>query len=289
MHDRTLFEDFAAEAENLARLYEAGDYAGAMREIMLMADDANGDIQKLAPWTMAKDPARANELHQVCTSFLNAFRQLTIYLKPVLPKLAAKAETFLNVPPLVWADAQKPLLDHTINVYEPLAQRIEPKAIDAMLAEEAPASTPPSPETAGAKGRVKDAQAQAKPASPAPSSPALLPEGEGSKTISIDDFSKVELRVARIESADHVDGADKLLRLVLDLGELGKRQVFAGIKSAYAPEKLVGRLTVCVANLAPRKMKFGLSEGMVLAASTEGGAPFLLMPDDGAQPGMRIK
>ncbi|WP_428309640.1 methionine--tRNA ligase [Hydrocarboniphaga sp.] len=291
LHDEVLFRDFADESENLQQLYDAGDYSAAIREIMLMADDANAEIQKLAPWAMAKDPDRADDLHKVCTSFLNAFRQLTIYLKPVLPKLAEKAEKFLNVAPLLWADAQKPLLDHAINIYEPLAQRIEQKAIDAMLAEEAPtaAVAPLPPGEGGPKGRVRDSQAQASPASPAPSSPALVPEGEGSKTISIDDFSKIELRVARIESADHVEGADKLLRLVLDLGDLGKRQVFAGIKSAYAPEKLVGRLTVCVANLAPRKMKFGMSEGMVLAASTEGGAPFLLMPDEGAQPGMRIK
>ena len=289
LHDETLFRDFADESENLQQLFEAGDYAAAIREIMLMADDANAEIQKLAPWAMAKDPERSTELHRVATSFLNAFRQLTIYLKPVLPKLATKAEKFLHVAPLSWADAQQPLLDHAINVYEPLAQRIEQKAIDAMLAEEAPAVAPLPPGEGGPKGRVRDSQAQTKPVTQTPSSPALLPEGEGSNTISIDDFSKVELRVARIESAEHVEGADKLLRLVLDLGELGKRQVFAGIKSAYAPEKLVGRLTVCVANLAPRKMKFGMSEGMVLAASLEGGAPFLLMPDDGAQPGMRIK
>ncbi|AXQ28443.1 methionine--tRNA ligase [Solimonas sp. K1W22B-7] len=275
MHDRTLFEDFAGEAANLAKLYETGDFAGAMREIMLMADDANGEIQKLAPWTLARDEAQRERLHQICTSFINLFRQLTIYLKPVLPNVAAQVEQFLLAEhPLTWADAHKPLLGTDIRPYAALITRVDPKATEAMLAEEA-ASTAPAdkkPETA----------APAKAAAPAPAA-------TDAAHIGIEDFGKVDLRIARIENAEHVEGADKLLKLTLDLGPLGKRQVFAGIKSAYAPEQLVGKLTVMVANLAPRKMKFGMSEGMVLAASHGDGKPFLLWPDSGAEPGMRIK
>ncbi|MFP5304366.1 MAG: methionine--tRNA ligase [Gammaproteobacteria bacterium] len=264
LHDRELFDDFAAEAEAIARLYEDGEYAAAVREIMLMADDANAEIQKLAPWTMAKDPDQTQQLHRVCTTFVNLFRQLAIYLKPILPQLAAQAEAFLRVPALTWNDLGTPLLDHEIQPYKALATRVEKAEIEAMLAEEAGEGSSP--------------------ASPSPRS-ALPAAGDGS--ITIDDFAKVDLRIARVVAAEHVEGADKLLRLQLDVGPLGTRQVFAGIKSAYAPEKLVGRLTVVVANLAPRKMKFGLSEGMVLAAT--GGAPFLLYPDEGAEPGMKVK
>ncbi|MEW6169665.1 MAG: methionine--tRNA ligase [Pseudomonadota bacterium] len=266
LHDRALFDDFAAQADAIARLYEDGEYAAAVREIMLMADAANAAIQKLAPWTMAKDPGQTQQLHRACTTFVNLFRQLAIYLKPILPQLAAQAEAFLRVPALAWNDLGRPLLDHEIRPYKALATRVEKAAIEAMLAEEAlEGSSPASP-------------------SPPSASPAA---GDGS--ISIDDFTRVDLRIARIAAAEQVEGADKLLRLQLDLGPLGTRQVFAGIKSAYAPETLVGRLTVVVANLAPRKMKFGLSEGMVLAASGAGTAPFLLYPDEGAEPGMKVK
>ncbi|MFA5941514.1 MAG: methionine--tRNA ligase [Sinimarinibacterium sp.] len=275
LHDRDLFDDFAGEAGNIARLYENGEYAAALREVMLMADDANAEIQKLAPWTMAKDPEQAERLHRVCTSFINLFRQLTVYLKPVLPGIAAQAEAFLQVAPLNWSDLATPLLDHDIRPYQPLATRVEKTAVDAMLAEEAA----PMIETTAALAP------KAKPAAAATSAPAATPGG----TIGIEDFGKVDLRIARIVTAEAVEGADKLLRLQLDVGELGTRQVFAGIKAAYAPEKLVGRLTVMVANLAPRKMKFGLSEGMVLAASNEAAGPFLLCPDDGAMPGMKVK
>ncbi|SEQ98755.1 methionyl-tRNA synthetase [Solimonas aquatica] len=272
MHDRQLFEDLAGEADAIAKLYQDGDFAGALREIMLMADDANAEIQKLAPWTLAKDETQRERLHQVCTTFINVFRQLSIYLKPVLPAIVAKVEAFLRVEPLSWADLHKPLLGASIAPYEALVTRIEQKSITTMLGEEAAASLPPPPSPVPAKS------AKAK------SEPVSEPG-----TISIDDFTKLDLRIARIENAEQVEGADKLLRLQLDLGALGKRQVFAGIKSAYAPEALIGKLTVMVANLAPRKMKFGMSEGMVLAASEEGGRPFVLIPDEGAQPGMRVK
>ncbi|MEQ1439372.1 methionine--tRNA ligase [Fontimonas sp. SYSU GA230001] len=280
LHDRELFDDFAAEAGNIARLYDEGEYAAAMREIMLMADDANAEIQKLAPWTMAKDPQQTERLHRVCTTFINLFRQLTVYLKPVLPRIAVQAEHFLGVAPLNWSDLAAPLLDHDIRPYQPLATRVEKTAVEAMLKEEATpgvgAPATPDPQAKPAATGAEDAQ-----------DPRLPPSA--SPTISIDDFARLDLRVARIAAAEAVEGADKLLRLQLDVGELGTRQVFAGIKSAYAPEKLVGRLTVMVANLAPRKMKFGLSEGMVLAASNDAGGPFLLSPDDGAQPGMKVK
>ncbi|MGH8462455.1 MAG: methionine--tRNA ligase, partial [Stenotrophobium sp.] len=276
MHDRELFEDFAGESENLRGLFEAGDYSTALREIMLMADDANAEIQKLAPWTLVKELQQRERLHQICTSFLNLFRQLTIYLKPVLPGIATQVEYFFNTPPLQWADAHKPLLGHSIRPYAALITRIEKKSTDAIVAEEL-ASAPQ-------EKKPVTTEAAAVP-SPQPS-PA---RGEGEQHITIDDFAKIDLRVARIANAEHVEGADKLLRLTLELGDLGTRQVFAGIKSAYAPETLVGRLTVMVANLAPRKMKFGMSEGMVLAASGDAGGPFLLSPDSGAQPGMKIK
>lgn len=276
LHDATRFEALAAAAPKLQAAYEAGELAAAVREIMRLADEANGEIQTLAPWKLAKQEGREAELHAVCTTFLNIFRQLTVYLKPILPQLAAQAEAFLNIPPLTWADAATPLLDHRINVYEPLMTRIEKTQTEALLAAEA-ASTPAPVSAAPAATQA------------APAAPAAAAKADDSAVISIDDFTKVDLRVARIVEAGAVEGADKLLRLQLDLGPLGTRQVFAGIKKAYDPAVLVGKLTVCVANLAPRKMKFGLSEGMVLAASNDMAGPCLLWPDAGAAPGMRIK
>ena len=278
LHDATRFKALAAAAPKLQAAYEAGELAAAVREIMRLADEANGEIQTLAPWKLAKQEGREAELHAVCTTFLNIFRQLTVYLKPILPQLAARAEAFLNIPPLTWADAATPLLDHRINVYEPLMTRIEKTQTEALLAAEAASTPAPAPASA------VPAAAQA-----APAAPAAAAKADDSAVISIDDFTKVDLRVARIVEAGAVEGADKLLRLQLDLGPLGTRQVFAGIKKAYDPAVLVGKLTVCVANLAPRKMKFGLSEGMVLAASNDTAGPCLLWPDAGAAPGMRIK
>ncbi|MDP9139950.1 MAG: methionine--tRNA ligase [Pseudomonadota bacterium] len=275
LHDTTLFERFAAKADALATLFEHGEYAAAVREIMLFADEANAQIQQLAPWTMAKDPAQSDALHQVCTTFINLFRQLTLLLKPMLPSIAAQAESFLNIEPLVWADLGKPLLDHPIRSYAPLATRVDPVAVAAMLAEEAatsPASTAPI-------------AAPAKPVKTASAAPIAATDAT---TITVEDFVKVDLRIARVTSAEHVDGADKLLRLQLDVGELGTRQVFAGIKTHYAPETLVGRLVLMVANLAPRKMKFGLSEGMVLAGSDESGLA-VLSPDKDLAPGSKVK
>jgi len=290
--DASLQEEFAAAGERVAALYEGRDLAGAMREIMALTDRANLYIDQQKPWLMAKDPARAAEVQAVCTQGINLFRVLAVYLKPVMPKLAAGAEKFLGLPSQTWAGAATPLLGTVINAYEPLATRVDPAAVKALLAASsetlkpsgvlesavttAPVAATPAATDKPAKGAAKTAAKPAEPAAP----PAEL---------SIDDFMKVDLRIARIESAELVEGADKLLRLGVDLGELGKRQIFAGIRSAYEPSQLVGRLTVVVANLAPRKMRFGMSEGMVLAAGPGGQEIFVLSPDAGATPGMKVK
>ncbi len=273
---------FAARAEAIAELYEAREYGKAMREIMLLADSANQFVDDAKPWDLAKNPANDEKLQEVCSTALQLFRLLALYLKPVLPTTATRIEAFLNITPLTWDDAAAPLPSgHRINSYQHLMTRIDSKQIDALVAankETLAPSKAAAPLPAGETSLQRPAEPQ-------------LPNDAAATTptIGIDDFSKVDLRIARIVSASHVEGADKLIRLELDIGENKPRQVFAGIKSAYDPATLSGRLTVMVANLAPRKMKFGLSEGMVLAAS--GGAPglFLLSPDSGAQPGMRVK
>ena len=269
-----IWEMICGISEELQRNYEAGDFSAATRKVMLLADQVNQTLQEWAPWSMVKDPAKKPAAQWICSFGIDCFRSLSIYLRPVLPALVEEATVFLNLPAQNdWSQASESLAGHRINQYSPLITRIEAKAIAAMIEEEkqnAPAAAP----------------ALAAPAKAVVAAPAVSSDGT---TIGIEDFGKVDLRIARIASAEHVEGADKLLRLSLDLGPLGTRQVFAGIKAAYAPETLVNRLTVCVANLAPRKMKFGLSEGMVLAASDDRGGPFLLSPDAGAQPGMRIK
>ena len=263
-------------ADEIAHYYETRDFARATRRIMALADQVNQYVDHHQPWKLAKHGGKQRELHVVCTTLINAFRLLTLYLKPILPKIAQRAEEFLNIAPLHWADASHVLPpSHLINPYEHLIQRIEPKQIEALLAANRETMTPTELTSATSKTPAATA----------------TPVPDSSPTISIDDFSKIDLRIARISDAQHVEGTEKLIRLTLDLGG-ETRQVFAGIKSAYDPAQLVGRLTVMVANLAPRKMKFGLSEGMVLAASdSEGNTPglFLLSPDSGAQPGMRVK
>ena len=265
-----LHEAFAQAADPIAARYENREFSQAMRDIMTLADMANQFIDEHKPWVLIKDEERLDEVQQVCTAGINAFRSLCIYLKPVLPQLVKEAETFLNVDELVWADLQEPLLDHTINKFKPLMTRIEKESIDAMIED---SKTSLEPETA--TGAKLD-----------PDSP--LAQDPIAEEISIDDFAKLDLRVARIIEAKHVEKADKLLELTLDLGG-ETRTVFAGIKSAYQPEDLEGKLTVMVANLAARKMRFGLSEGMVLAAGPGGSDLFVLNPDDGAKPGMRVK
>lgn len=264
-------ETIKASAPEIAKAYEARDYSRALREIMRLADLANADVADSAPWVVAKqegDAAQA-KLHADCSSALEMFRLLTLYLKPALPDLAGKIEQFLNIAPLTWASVNDSFADdHAINEYNHLITRIDPKHIEAM--------------TEANKETLQ--QSVAPTAKPAPA----VSENAGDY-ISIDDFTKVDLRIAKIVNAEHVEGAEKLLCLSLDIGEEKPRQVFAGIKSAYDPATLVGRLTVMVANLAPRKMKFGMSEGMVLAASDERGGPFILSPDAGAEAGMRVK
>ena len=264
-------ETIKASAPEIAKAYEARDYSRALREIMRLADLANADVAEAAPWVVAKqegDAAQA-KLHADCSSALEMFRLLTLYLKPALPDLAGNIEQFLNIAPLSWASVNDSFADdHAINEYNHLITRIDPKHIEAMT--EANRETLHQPVAPTAK--------------PAPA----VSENAGDY-ISIDDFTKVDLRIAKIVNAEHVEGAEKLLCLSLDIGEEKPRQVFAGIKSAYDPATLVGRLTVMVANLAPRKMKFGMSEGMVLAASDERGGPFILSPDAGAEAGMRVR
>ena len=270
--------EFSFKNGEIARSYNDRDYGRALREIMRLADVANQYIAEKKPWEMAKQEGREAELLQVCTTALTLFRDLTLYLKPVLPMLAEQVEQFLNLTPLVWSDIWNPLpTGHAINPYQHLMTRLDPKHIEAMV--EANKESMQTPQTHSEQRHAEHQQNEAK----------ANAEASEDSFISIDDFTKVDLRIARIVNAEHVEGADKLLKLTLDIGEEKPRQVFGGIKSAYDPATLVGRLTVMVANLAPRKMKFGLSEGMVLAASDERGGPFILSPDAGAQPGMRVK
>ena len=254
-------------ASRIAAFYEQREFSKAMREIMNLADHANGYIADKAPWSLAKEDGKEQEVLAICTTALNVFRLLVLYLKPVLPGLAERAEAFLDIPPLTWADADTLLINHPINKFKPLLSRVDMAHIEAMLSD----------------------SRDTNPTAPAGEAPAQDTPEEEDDTITIDDFLKVKLRAARIAKAAPVEGADKLLQLTLDVGELGERNVFAGIKSKYRPEDLEGRMVVLVANLAPRKMKFGVSEGMVLAAGPGGDDIFLLSPDDGAQPGMEVR
>ena len=265
VHDEALMAQFHAQVEPIAALFESGDTAKAMREVTALADAANQYIAKHEPWNMAKDPEQRDAVQLVCSQGINMFRCLAIFLKPVLPEMAEKAEAFLSVAPLTWADAEAPLLGHTISEFKPMLQRIEAAQIEKMV------EASKQPESASVPTKAKPAATD-----------------DAADVISIDDFMKVQLKVARIVEAAPVEGADKLLQLTLDVGD-HQRQVFSGIKAAYQAEDLVGRLTVVVANLAPRKMRFGVSEGMVLAAGPGGSDIFLLSPDSGAEPGMDVK
>jgi len=256
---------------------------------MQAADVANQYVDRMKPWILAKNSENDRELHEVCSVALNMFRILTVYLKPALPKLARNAEQFLGLDTLTWKDAnsQNRLLPdgHQINDYEHLMIRIDPRQIDMLVKANKESLQPAvSPSQAGPDVQTMEKSSVV--------TPSPVEEGSGVKSaagamITIDDFSKIDLRVAKIVNAEHVEGADKLLKLTLDTGS-DQRTVFAGIKSAYDPEQLKGRLTIMVANLAPRKMKFGVSQGMVLAAG-DGDGPYLLSPDEGARPGMKVK
>ena len=263
-----LYREFLDSSESIAAHYEAREYGHAIRSIMALADRANQYIDANKPWVLAKEAGREQEVQDVCSVGLNLFRVLATWLQPVLPAMAAEVETFLNLPPMTWEAIGTPLTDHRINKFNPLMTRVEQDKVDAMVEDS------------------RDSLAASEPAAPAASGP--LQSDPVAETIEFGDFAKLDLRIARIIRAEHVEGADKLLRLELDLGG-ETRNVFAGIKSAYAPEELEGRLTVMVANLAPRKMRFGVSEGMVLAAGPGGSDLWILNPDEGAQPGMRVK
>jgi methionyl-tRNA synthetase len=266
----------SVKAETIRSYFDEREFSKGIRVIMEAADKINEEIDGFKPWALAKEvhtnPQAKDQLGQICASSIAGFKFLTIFLKPILPKLTEAAERYLNTGTLTWRDAALPLnvekflpTGHLFGTFSPLMSRVEEKQLDALFDVSKEATmTAPSPQPSPAKA------------------------GEGENLISIDDFNKVDLRIAKIVKAEHVDGADKLLKLTLDTGD-GTRTVFAGIKSAYDPAKLEGRLTVMVANLAPRKMKFGVSEGMVLAASGEGPGLFLLSPDSGAQAGMKVK
>ncbi|MFN8997544.1 MAG: methionine--tRNA ligase [Betaproteobacteria bacterium] len=275
-------------APAIAMLFEGREYSKALREVMLLADRANQFVDLEKPWELAKQPGAEARLHAVCTEAIALFRLLTVYLKPVLPAVAARVEAFLGVPPLAWADAATDLPEgHRIQAYQHLMARIDPKQVEALV-EANRESLKPAPESHSPQ---RHAQHQENAVNQSTNPPAAAPAAEAAPTtptISIDDFMKVDLRVARVADAQHVEGAEKLVKLILDLGG-EQRQVFAGIKAHYDPEALKGRLVVMVANLAPRKMRFGESQGMVLAASAEGSGVFLLDADSGAQPGMRVK
>jgi methionyl-tRNA synthetase len=272
-----LYNNIVAAGEQIATYYENREYNKAVREIMAQADKANVYIDENKPWVLIKEPGREDEVQKICTQGLNMFRLLMTYLKPILPATAEKSEAFLNTE-FKWANIDQPLLSHEINKFKPLLTRIEKEQIDAMT--EHSTESLPTQETTAVNSL----------ATPLVGALANKPVADDpiADEISFDDFAKIDLRIAKIVKAEHVEGADKLLQLTLDIGGVTKN-VFAGIKSAYSPEDLEGKLTVMVANLAPRKMRFGLSEGMVLAAGSGGKDLFILNPDDGATPGMKVK
>jgi len=263
-----LYQTFVKAGDEIAGFYQAREYGRASREIMALADVANQYIDEQKPWVLAKQQGAEQQVQEVCSVGLNLFRVLMTYLKPVLPAMAEQARNFLNLSSLNWDDIAEPLTDHPIEAFKPMMTRVEPAAVEAMVR----ASKEHLEET-GETGSDDGGP--------------LVDEPLGAP-VTFDDFAKLDLRVVRIAQAEAVPGADKLLKLTLDLGS-ETRNVFAGIKSAYAPEDLEGKLTVMVANLAPRKMRFGVSEGMVLAAGPGGKELYILEPHPGAKPGMKVK
>jgi methionyl-tRNA synthetase len=261
--EHPLMQEYANSSDEIAALYENREFGKAIKKIMALADKANQYVDEQAPWKLKKDPAQADQLQVVCSVTLNLFKQLSVFLQPVLPELSKAAFEFLNIEDVSWSDTKSPLNDHKINPFKPLMKRVEMKQVEAMLED--------------SKQDLESADTE----------PAKLADAK--PEIEFSDFDKVDLRLVKIAQAEHVEGADKLLKLQLDLGEGVTKQVFAGIKSAYQPEQLVGKMTVMVANLKPRKMRFGMSEGMVLAAGPGGSDLWLLEPDAGALPGMKVK
>ncbi|WP_040725291.1 methionine--tRNA ligase [Thiomicrorhabdus sp. Kp2] len=279
-----LYQSFAEKSEEIADLYEQREYGHAMREIMALADKANEYIAETAPWVLAKEEGKEAELHESVSVGINLFRVLMSYLAPVIPETADKAKAFLNLETWNWNDVKTPLMGHEITKFKALLTRLEMPAIEKMIEASAESLTNSSSVPDGKKG---DKKGDNKAKQPAESKAEAVIEPIAEQ-ITIDDFAKIDLRIAKIVNAEAVPEAKKLLKLTLDIGS-EQRQVFAGIKSAYEPEDLIGKLTVMVANLAPRQMRFGLSEGMVLAAGPGGSDLFVLSPDEGAQPGMRVK
>ena len=275
-----LYAEAVAIGDSIAEAYEKREFGRAMREIMALADKANQYIDAAQPWVLAKEDGKETEVQTCCTTGINLFRVIMNYLAPVLPEIAQQSAEFLNISDLRWDSIETPLTNHKINKFKPLMQRVEPEQIEKIIED--------------SKQNLQATQTNAKTGTEQKHDKPRAKAEPIADTISFDDFAKIDLRVVRIAKAEHVEGADKLLRLTLDLGESGgelgnTRNVFAGIKSAYSPEQLEGKLTVMVANLAPRKMKFGMSEGMVLAAGPGGDELWILEPHEGAQPGMRIR
>jgi methionyl-tRNA synthetase len=260
LEDPALFADFVSSGESIAQLYEAREYSKAMREIMKLADRANQYIDERKPWVLAKDESTLPQVQLVCTQGLNLFRVITTYLKPVLPDVASAAESFLATGALTWESRAIPMVGSKINVFETLLTRIDDKTVASIV----------------------DASRDTHPQNDAPAATAA-----SAGKISIDEFRNIDLRVANVIQAEEIEGADKLLKITVELGG-ETRSVFAGIKSAYSPADLIGRQVILVANLEPRKMRFGVSEGMLLAAGPGGDEIFLLGVDPGAKPGMRV-
>ncbi|HCK70572.1 MAG TPA: methionine--tRNA ligase [Planctomycetaceae bacterium] len=271
--DGGLFESAAAAGDQIADAYENCEFNKAMRLIMELADQANPFVENSQPWVLRKDPAKQQELQDVCTIALNLFRQLVVYLSPVLPELTVKANELFGVEISDWNDSQSPITGSQIAKFKHMMQRVDIKDVEAMIDETKDEAAAEETQSAASEHQDSDQPLKDEPLA---------------EECTIDDFVKVDLRVARIVAAQHVEGADRLLQLTLSLGGDETRNVFAGIKSAYEPEELIGRLVVCVANLQPRKMRFGVSEGMITAAGPGGSDVFLLAPDSGAQPGQRV-
>ncbi|RYZ74823.1 MAG: methionine--tRNA ligase [Lysobacteraceae bacterium] len=291
-----MYERFIAALAPIREAYERNDPASAIRQTMTLADEANRYIDDRKPWVIAKELDKGREgadaeLQAVCSQGLNLFRVLVAALKPILPRTAVQAEEFLAAPVYAWRDLEAPLLAHAVKTYQPLFTRIDPKKTDAMIET--------SRDTLSAPVAAEPAAATAKPAAAGPAAatakagaakPAPAPAAGTDGHVSIDDFSRLDLRIGKVLECGFVEGSDKLLRFLLDAGDLGQRQIFSGIRASYAePEKLVGRKVVFIANLAPRKMRFGTSEGMVLSAGFDGGALALLDADDAAEPGMPVR
>lgn len=278
--DAAQYARFVEQLAPIAQAYERNEAATALRLTMALADEANKYIDEHKPWVLAKQDGAEAQLQAVCTQGLNLFRVLNAALKPVLPRVSAQAEEFLAAPVATWNGLEQPLLSRRINAYTPLFTRIDPKHIDAMIeaSKDSLKSETPKTEPKPAKAATSPAAAPAQPVAEAP------------QYIGIDDFAKLDLRVGKVVACGFVEGSDKLLRFELDAGELGTRQIFSGIRGSYGePEKLVGRSVVFIANLAPRKMRFGVSEGMILSAGFDGGSLHLLDADAGAQPGMPVR